>query len=122
MSSAFAAAVESGSLDEIATVLHPDIRFSSPAVFTPYEGRAATLAVLRAFTATVSDFHYVGAYRADDGAETLRFRARVGDFELEGVDLEHYDDAGLVDELTVLIRPLKGVTELVARMGVLLAG
>jgi hypothetical protein len=33
----------------------------------------------------------------------------VGDFEIQGCDLLHYRDDGLIDQLTVMLRPLKAV-------------
>lgn len=121
MSRSFAEAVETGNPDAIASVLHPDVEFCSPAVFTPYRGREATMTVLRAFMSTVSGFGYVSSFTAADGEQVLRFAARVGDREIEGVDIVRTDDAGLVTHLTVMVRPIKGLGELVARMGALLA-
>ena len=39
----------------------------------------------------------------------LVFEARVGELDVEGVDLLHVDAAGLVDDFRVMIRPLKGL-------------
>ena len=46
----------------------------------------------------------------------LEFVARVGDREVQGIDLLRTAD-GLVTELTVMIRPLSGLNAVVARMG-----
>lgn len=111
---AFEAAVLSRDEQAMAAVLHPDVSFSSPAVHKPYEGRAATMTVLRAVLQVFEDFAYTG--RADgDGLTVLRFRARVGDRSIEGVDiLEHTD--GAVTALTVMIRPLSGLLAVVEAM------
>ncbi len=116
---AFESAVLSRDEQAMAAVLHPDVVFSSPAVFKPYEGRDATMTVLRAVMAVFREFSYVG--RADgDGLTVLRFRATVGARSIEGVDiLEHAD--GLVTALTVMIRPLSGLTAVVEAMGAMLA-
>lgn len=116
----FAAAVETKSAEALEAVLHPDVEFRSPAVFRPYQGRDATMTVLRAVMSTFEDFRYVARYRSDDGAEVLQFTARVGEYTLEGVDLVRTDADGLVTHLTVLIRPLRALGELVSRMGQLL--
>jgi hypothetical protein len=46
----------------------------------------------------------------------LVFRARVGDREVEGCDFLHVNDAGLVDEFFVMIRPLSGALALAEAM------
>lgn len=90
--------------------------FSSPAVFHPYEGRAATMTVLRAVVAEFEDFRYTATYQSDDG-HVLRFAARVGERELEGVDLARIDANGLVTDLTVMIRPFHALRDVIAAMG-----
>ena len=66
-------------------------------------GCAAALAVLKVF----EEFAYQAEIREGDN-EMLRFKARVGDREVDGVDIVKYVD-GLVTELTVMIRPLSAL-------------
>jgi hypothetical protein len=47
----------------------------------------------------------------------LVFTARVGDREIDGCDFIHVDEDGLIDELTVMVRPLSGAQALAAAMG-----
>lgn len=120
MTSPFRTAIETGDPAAIQAALHPDVVFRSPAVYAPYQGREATMQVLRAVIMVFEDFRYVGQIR--EGAdEVLRFAARVGDRELEGVDLIHYDADGLVTELTVMIRPRSGLQAVLEAMGAKLA-
>ena len=98
-------------VDQLAT----DVTFRSPAVHGPYEGRLATATVLRAVGRVFEDFRYVDVLDQGDRA-VLVFEARVGDRELQGVDLLRFDDEGLITELTVVIRPLSGLLALVERM------
>ena len=111
----FRAAVEAG--DHAATVaaLAPGAVFHSPAVFRPYEGRDAVGRVLDAVTRVFEDFRYVEEITGPDST-VLVFRARVGDRELEGIDLVR-PAAGPVEDLTVLIRPLSALQAVVAAMG-----
>jgi hypothetical protein len=62
------------------------------------------------------DFEYVQRLESDDGV-ALIFKARVGDREVDGLDLLRLDDDGLVAELTVMVRPMSGVQALAAAMG-----
>jgi hypothetical protein len=112
---AFKAAVLSGDEDALAEVLAADVVFRSPAVYKPYEGREATTLVLRAVSRVFEDFRYDDRFEGEDG-EVLLFSARVGDRELNGIDLLRFDDDGKVRELTVMIRPLSGLTALVEAM------
>jgi len=113
---AFRAAVVSGDEAALADVLAEDVVFRSPAVYKPYEGREATTLVLRAVSRVFEDFRYDDDFAGDNG-EVLLFSARVGDRELNGIDLLRFDDHGKVRELTVMIRPLSGLAALVEAMG-----
>jgi hypothetical protein len=112
---AFKQAVLSGDPDALETILAEDVVFRSPAVFKPYEGRQATTLVLRAVSQVFEDFRYTDRFEGSDG-EVLLFSARVGDRELNGIDLLRFDDEGRVRELTVMIRPLSGLNALVEAM------
>jgi hypothetical protein len=106
-------ALETGDVDSVLELVSPDVVFNSPAVFRPYRGRDALGAILRAVGHVISDFHYereIGAERGDDYA--LLFRARVGDRELHGCDFFHVGKDGLVDEFTVMVRPLSAALAL----------
>jgi hypothetical protein len=114
-SEAFQNAVTSGDVDALQSLLADDVVFRSPAVFKPYEGREATTLVLRAVSQVFEDFRYEDRFQGSDG-DVLLFSARVGDRELNGIDLLRFDDDGRIRELTVMIRPLSGLTALVEAM------
>jgi hypothetical protein len=69
---------------------------------------------------TFGNFRYVDEFDAP-GGKALRFRARVGDRELEGIDILIFDEAGLVREFTVMVRPYSGATALREAMAAKLA-
>jgi hypothetical protein len=116
MAHAFRAAVEAGDVDAVEATLAPDVTFRSPAVFKPYEGRDAVMHLLRTVFEVFEDFEYANELEGDD-VVALVFRARVGDRQLEGLDLLALDDNGLVRELTVMVRPLSGLVALAEAMG-----
>ena len=113
--SAFRAAVESGDIEKILTSLAPDITFRSPVVYKPYQGREAVGQILAAVTQVFEDFRYI-AHVSQDDREVLMFQARVGDRELEGVDLLRLGEDGLVAELVVMVRPMSGMLALAEAM------
>jgi hypothetical protein len=115
-SDAFRLAVEQHDASLLVDVLAPDVVFRSPAVFKPYEGRDAVLAVLAAADAVFEGFHYTDQLEDGDVA-VLAFGARVGDRALEGIDLLRFDDDRRVAELAVYVRPLSGLTALAEAIG-----
>jgi hypothetical protein len=103
----FRSALETGEIDEALELISPDVVFNSPVVFRPYQGRDAVGVILHAVSRVVQDFHFereIGEEGASDQA--LVFRARVGDRELHGCDFLHVGGDGLIDEFTVMVRPL----------------
>ncbi|MFJ5733181.1 nuclear transport factor 2 family protein [Streptomyces paradoxus] len=115
---AFREAVEKLDLDAAEALLAPDVVFTSPVVFKPYAGKAITAAILRAVSEVFQDFRYVREINDVNGRDhALVFTARVGDREINGCDFIHLDEDGLIDELTVMVRPLSGAQALAAAMG-----
>ncbi|HEX2435244.1 MAG TPA: nuclear transport factor 2 family protein [Solirubrobacterales bacterium] len=112
----FERAVEARDPDAIAGALAAEVTFRSPVVYRPYEGREAVATVLRAVTRVFEQFEYVQRLEAPDGAVALIFKARVGEREIDGLDLLRFDDDGQVSELTVMVRPLSGITALAEAM------
>jgi hypothetical protein len=103
----FRSALETGAIDEALELIAPDVVFNSPVVFRPYQGRHAVGVILHAVSRVVQDFHFereIGEEGASDQA--LVFRTRVGDRELHGCDFLHIGEDGLIDEFTVMVRPL----------------
>jgi hypothetical protein len=113
---AFRAAVEAHDLDALIACLAEDVVFNSPVAFRPFEGRPAVGQVLGFAATTFEDFTYLDEI-ADGDRVALIFRARVGEKEVEGLDLLHLDGDGLIDELTVMVRPLSGAIALAEAMG-----
>jgi SnoaL-like protein len=103
----FRAAVEAQEITAVPALLAPDIVFKSPVVHKPYHGRETVGGLLYAVFHVFEDFKYVNEYSSADGRDhALLFSARVGDRQLEGCDFIHDDDAGLISEFTVMVRPL----------------
>jgi NAD kinase len=115
---AFRAAIENDDVDAAVALFADDVTFFSPVVHKPYVGREALSAILRAVATVFEDFRYTASYGGDDGS-VLRFSARVGDREIEGVDLLR-GSGGVLTELTVMVRPYSAATALRERMAALL--
>lgn len=120
---AFRAAVESRDHDAVVSLMAEDVVFRSPIVFRPYHGRDALAAILLAVSRVFEDFRYereIGVEGAGDQA--LVFKARIGDREVHGCDFLHTDENGLIDELSVMVRPLSAALALAEAMRVELEG
>jgi hypothetical protein len=115
----FRAGVEAHDIDAALATLHDDVTFHSPAVHKAYQGKEAVSALLRLVAETFEDLRYTDelAGGADDPVHGLVFRARVGDRELEGLDLLRIGPDGLIADLTVMIRPLSGLIALAQALG-----
>lgn len=111
-----------GGLDEL---LHDDVVFYSPIVFTPQRGKAVTTMYLEAAGQTLPGEVAAGAPTEPDapgpGAfrytkEVLSGNVAVLEFEttvegkyVNGVDIITCDDDGLIVEFRVMIRPLQAI-------------
>lgn len=116
MSVAFRQAVEAGEIERAIELLAPDVTFNSPVAHTPFQGAEATAGVLRAVFETFEDFEYTDEL-ADGDTHALVFRARVGDKQLQGLDLLRMNADGQIEDFTVMVRPASGLMALGEAMG-----
>ena len=107
----FRVAVEAGDLDAAIATLAPDVVLHSPVTFRPFQGKESVGALFSILFRTFEDFRYVAEFEGEEGA-VLRFRTRVGDREVEGIDMIHTNADGLIDDFTVMVRPLSAVLAL----------
>ncbi|CAA0116235.1 Uncharacterised protein [Halioglobus japonicus] len=104
-------------LDEI---LAEDCVFLSPIVHTPQQGRELTklylTAALNVFNET---FQYVKEVATAQHA-VLEFSCEVEGILVNGVDIMTFDETGKLTEFKVMVRPLKAVNLLHAKMKAML--
>ena len=84
----------------------------SPITFRPFEGKEAIARLLGILMQVFQDFRYTDELTAEDGTKALIFRTRVGDRDVEGLDLIRFDEAGLISDFTVMVRPRSAVEAL----------
>jgi len=99
----------------LAALLHDDVRFHSPFLWRPKEGKSITAAYL---TAAVHVLEGLAYHReATDGTTwMLEFNAKVGEFSLKGIDIIRFGADGRIVDFEVMIRPFKGLTALAEAM------
>ncbi|GAB2875771.1 nuclear transport factor 2 family protein [Nocardioides pacificus] len=98
-----------------------DAIFRSPAVHRPQEGRDLVAAYLSA-AMVVLDNGVGDGFRYDDewvreSDAILEFSTTVEGLEVHGIDRITWNADGLIQEFTVMIRPLKALHAVVAKMG-----
>jgi hypothetical protein len=111
----FRRAAEAKDLELLAETLRDDVVLHSPILFRGFEGREVVTQVLTHVVATLEDLTYIDEL-AGERTVALRFKARVEDRELEGIDFLELDDEGRVAELTVFMRPMSALTRFNERM------
>ncbi len=113
---AFRKAVEAKDVAAVTASLAPDVTFHSPVMPKPYRGRDQVAVLLQVLLEVFEDFRYTYEL-AGEGAHALIFEARVGDRQLQGMDLIRSDDEGRIAEFTVMVRPASGLMALGERIG-----
>ncbi|MEL7682236.1 nuclear transport factor 2 family protein [Citromicrobium bathyomarinum] len=98
--------------DRLARLVAQDAVFHSPVVHTPQEGRALVVSYLSAAAATLGqgEFRYVREL-VDGQNVMLEFTCVLDGIQVNGVDIIHFDEAGMIADFKVMIRPIKAVNK-----------
>lgn len=114
----FRQAVEAGDMDAAVALLADDVVFRSPIAHKPYRGKDVVGLILQTVATIFEDFAYEREIGAPEGPDhALVFAATVAGLQIQGCDFLHTNDAGLIDEFTVMLRPLKAVQAFAEKMG-----
>ena len=116
----FRAAIERRDLDGMVATLTDDVVLHSPVSFKPFEGKEAVASLFEILLRTFEDFRYTDELAGEE-VHALIFRARVGDRDVEGLDLVRPGPDGRIVDFTVMVRPLTGVVALAEAVGAQLA-
>jgi len=109
--------VVSGDQGLLASLLAEDIVFRSPFVQSPISGRTASLLVLTTVVQIFENFRYHRTFVGGSHDVALEFAANIGKWQLKGIDLIKFNDAGEMIEFEVMIRPIKALAALGEEMG-----
>ena len=117
----FRRAVEEHDEAAIQALLAEDVVFTSPVAFKPYVGKPMTAALLRGVLRVFEDFRYVREIHDGNGRDhALVFETGISGapgVKITGCDFLHFNDDGLIDDFTVMVRPLSGAKALSEAMG-----
>jgi hypothetical protein len=116
----FRTAIERRDLDGMVATLADDVVLHSPVSFKPFEGKEAVGRLFEILLRTFEDFRYTDELAGEE-VQALIFRARVGDRDVEGLDLVRPGPDGRIVDFTVMVRPLTGLIALAEAVGPQLA-
>ena len=118
--------------EKLDDLLHDDVIFYSPVVFTPQKGKEITKLYLSAAGGVFSSnkdkeqskpkeskFRYTKELIYDNHA-CLEFETEINGIYVNGIDLITWNDENKITEFKVLVRPLQAVNTLHQMMGEML--
>jgi hypothetical protein len=108
--------VETRNSEILEGILADNIKFHSPFLWKPKDGKATAIKILTTVTTVFEDFRYVREI-VDRQNAALEFEARVGELTLRGVDLIEIADDGKIVDFEVMIRPANALQALGMEMG-----
>jgi hypothetical protein len=108
--------VETRDAEILGELLAENVRFHSPFVWKPKDGKAITTLIFMTVTQVFQDFRYVREILQDNNW-ALEFEARIGELTLRGVDLIQLGDDGKIIDFEVMVRPANALQALGAEMG-----
>jgi hypothetical protein len=113
--------VESKDAGLLDVLLADGVVFRSPALFPPQEGKAITTVYLTAALDVLGQtLRYTHQWH-DESSAVLEFEADLDGVVVHGIDMLHWNDADKLTSFTVMVRPLRGLEQLMLRMGQRLA-
>ncbi|OBF61432.1 hypothetical protein A5756_01715 [Mycobacterium sp. 852002-53434_SCH5985345] len=119
----FRRAVEAGEFNRIGSLFAPDAVLHSPIAHRPYRGPDVIATIVSAVAHVLTGFRFEKELSGvGTGDHALMFRAAVADLEIQGCDFVHTRADGLIDEITVMVRPLRAATVFAERMRTALGG
>ncbi len=110
-------ALASKELERYAAWFADDMRLFTPIHEEPLIGKPAASQILPLVFSFFDDFHYPDALSGQQ-SHSLIFKAKINGIMIDGVDYLKTNDAGLITDFFVMMRPLKAITALSDRIGI----
>ncbi len=105
---AFTAAMQRKELAAMLTHMADDIVLKTPLAAEPFKGKAAIRPVVEALLGVVDRFEFREIMQGPQHV-SMFFGITVGPAELDGMDFWRLNEVGLIQEMTVLWRPLPAI-------------
>ncbi len=107
--------VEMRDLEALGRILAEDVSMGAPPYWDKLHGRPLVHHLLGMIIRTIDGFTYHREWHDDAsraGEIALEFHGRIGDLDLQGIDLISLNDRGEVQNLDVVIRPMNALEAL----------
>lgn len=104
-------AVEDRDFSVLDALLADEVVFHTPRFLKPITNRQHMLMILRSIPVVIEGFHYERRWVSGDEA-IMEFKGRIGEIVVHGLDIFTIRADGRIHELTVFIRPTKGLQAL----------
>ncbi len=112
--------VETQNPELLNEILADEVKFHSPFVWKPKEGKQMTTAILTTVVEVFEEFKYVRKIIDEENC-MLEFEAKIGELTLRGVDIIKFGDDGKFVDFEVMIRPANALQVLGMEMSKRLA-
>lgn len=113
--------LKSRDMSRLDALLAEDAVFHSPVVHTPQVGKALTTMYLTAAYHVFPQDNFVYVREVMSGNDAvLEFKTEVDGIQINGVDMIRCNDEGKIVDFKVMIRPLKAINLLHAKMKAML--
>lgn len=105
----------------LSALIADDAVFHSPVVHSPQEGKAKVFAYLFAAAQVLGNAEFRYERELFDGNQAcLEFATTIDGILINGVDMIRFNDAGLIEDFKVMVRPMKGMNKLWELMAAML--
>lgn len=102
-----------GDLTLLGAMIADDAVFHSPVVHTPQMGKAKVMAYLGAAAQVLGGDGFAYVRELVDGNHVLlEFTNELDGIHINGIDLIEFDDAGMIKDFKVMVRPMKAMNKL----------
>ncbi len=108
--------IETQNVENLDGILSENVRFHSPFVWKPKDGKLMTTKILINVIQVFENFKYVREIFGERDW-CLEFEATVGKLTLRGIDLIKLDDNGKIIDFEVMIRPANALQAVGIEMG-----
>ena len=110
--------LETQDMSILSDLLADDVVFRSPVAFQPYSGKTVVFFILSNVIQVFENFKYHREFYTEDGVNVvLEFSANIGEKQLKGIDMIHFNENGKIIEFEVMIRPKSALEVLALHMG-----
>ena len=115
------AAMQRKDLEAMLTHMADDVTLNTPLAAEPVKGKAAIRSVVGPLLGVVDSFDFREVMQGPRHVSSF-FKVAVGPNELDGMDYWRLDEAGFIQEMTVLWRPLPAAAAVRDRLALAAGG